>query len=299
MQIIVANAQYPITFHHSFSDWARHTSRWVSDAARRGATLLVFPEYGTMELASLLTEAEKTDLHRQVAALNDLKANFLEVFAGLAQQWGVLIVAPSFPVLEDDKTYNRAYVFSPKGLIGYQDKLFMTRFEDEDWGIQSAPAQLSLFDAAWGSFGVQICYDIEFPIGAQVLCAQGAKLIVAPSCTETIQGAARVHVGARARALENQCYVAVSQTVGDAPWSPTVDINYGYAAVYSAPDKGLPEEGIIGQMTPQQGGWLIQEIDFQKIESVRTDGQVFNFKHQRRLGYTLDGSALVVRRFQT
>ncbi|HAO47849.1 MAG TPA: nitrilase, partial [Runella sp.] len=152
-----------------------------------------------------------------------------------------------------------------------------------EWGIQSAPKVLTLFEGDWGSFGVQICYDVEFGIGAQSLCSAGASLILAPSCTETIRGATRVHVGARARALENQAYVVVSQTVGLAEWSPAVDINYGYTAMYCPPDKNLPEEGIVAQTLPQQAGWLVETLDFSLIEAVRTDGQVFNYQDHQRL----------------
>jgi len=167
-------------------------------------------------------------------------------------------------VLENTKIFNRAFVFSPKGLVGFQDKFFMTRFENEEWGIDAAePKQLTLFEADWGSFGIQICYDVEFTLGSQLLVQAGASLILAPSCTETIRGATRVHVGARARALENQAFTIVSQTVGNAVWSPAVDINYGFAGFYTTPDKEMPEEGIISTKQPQKIGWLIETLDFQ------------------------------------
>lgn len=172
----------------------------------------------------------------------------------------------------------------------------MTRFEDEEWGVYAAPPILTLFDCDWGSFGIQICYDVEFPIGAQLLSAAGAGLILAPSCTETVRGASRVHIGARARALENQAYTAVAQTVGQALWSPAVDVNYGYAAVYAPPDLGLPPEGILAQNPPQEPGWLIQDLDPEAIKNVRENGQVFNFKDQQRIGYTLHGKPVKVLR---
>jgi predicted amidohydrolase len=140
-----------------------------------------------------------------------------------------------------------------------------------------------LFEAPWGNFGIQICYDVEFGLGSQLLSSAGASLLLAPSCTETIRGATRVHVGARARALENQAYTVVSQTVGNAAWSPAVDINYGYAGFYCTPDKNLPEEGIIATMAPQKEGWLLETLDFALLETVRNDGQVFNFKDHQRL----------------
>lgn len=298
MKITLATAQYPITEFSHFADWQQHTERWVADAIRQGAQLLLFPEYGSMELSSLLPEDEKRDLRKQIVGLDRLKSAFIDTFSVLARQNGVVIVAPSFPVQEDGKVYNRVFIFGPKGLSGYQDKLFMTRFEDEEWGIQAAPPVLSLFECDWGTFGVQTCYDVEFPIGSQVLCAHGAELILAPSCTETLRGATRVHTGARARALENQCYVAVAQTVGDALWSPAVDVNYGYAAVYSTADVGFPEDGVVARGVAQEVGWLVERVDFELVKRVREEGAVLNFKDLKRIGYRFGSETIPVMKYR-
>lgn len=282
MKITVAAAQYPITEHKSFDDWRLHTERWIAEAATQGAQLLLFPEYGSMELVSFFPQELKEDIRLQILEMERWRGSFCEVFSLLAKKYGVIIVAPSYPVMEEGNPLNRVYVFSETGLAGYQDKFFMTRFENEIWGIHSAPKVLTLFEAPWGSFGIQICYDMEFALGTQLLSSAGASLILAPSCTEARRGATRVHIGARARALEAQAYTVVSQTIGDAPWSPAVDVNYGYTAFYCTPDLDLPEEGILNIMPPQTAGWLIQPLDLSGIEEVRTDGQVFNFKdHQR------------------
>jgi predicted amidohydrolase len=280
MKVTVAAAQYPITWHHHFKEWEEHTERWVREAACRGARLLLFPEYGAMELVSILTPEEQADIHLQVRAMARLEDDFRTVFAGLTDQYNVIIAAPSFPVQSGNQTFNRCFVFAPKGRWGYQDKYFMTRFEQEDWDVRRAPLRYSLFDTDFGSFGIQICYDLEFPVGARALCRHGATLILGPSCTETIRGSTRVHVSGRARALEQQCYCVVSQTVGDAPWSQTTDVNYGYAGIYTPPDRGLPEEGILATMAHQEPGWLVQMLDFDLIEAVRKDGQVLNFRDQ-------------------
>ncbi|MES2520901.1 MAG: carbon-nitrogen hydrolase family protein [Bacteroidota bacterium] len=278
MKLKIATAQYPITFHKDFQFWQNHTEQWVKSAIAQKAKLLLFPEYGSMELVSLFSEEIRNDIRGQVVEMDSLKKEFCRTFSELSIKYEVIIVAPSFPVLEDDKIYNRVFVFSKNGLVGYQDKFFMTRFENEEWGISSAPKFLNLFETNWGSFGIQICYDIEFPIGSQILCANGASLILAPSCTETIRGATRVHIGARARALENQCYVVVSQTINNAEWSPSVDVNFGYGAIYTTPDKDLPEDGILAIQQPQKAGWLVETLNFELINNVREEGQVFNFK---------------------
>lgn len=295
--ITIAAAQYPITEHQSFNHWKLHVERWVADAAGQKAGLLLFPEYGSMELVSIFSDEIRQDIRQQLKELNSVKDDFCDVFSYLAKKYDVIIIAPSIPVIEGEKNINRVHVFSKNGLTGYQDKFFMTRFENEEWGIRGGAKNLTLFEASWGNFGVQICYDIEFPLGGYLLSAAGASLIMAPSCTETIRGATRVHIGARARALENQAYTIVSQTVGNALWSPAVDINYGFAAFYSTPDKNLPEEGVISTMVPQKEGWLIQSLDLSKIETVRNEGQVFNFRDQQLLhtGF-LDGEVRIVRK---
>lgn len=296
MNLRIASAQYPIGFHKNFNDWQKYTSNWVEIAIKQQAQLLVFPEYGSMELVSLLNEEIRTDIRWQVQAMNDQKDNFCAVYADLAKKFNATIVAPSFPVVEGDFIYNRAFVFNSKGLVGFQDKFFMTRFENEEWGIHSAPKKLTLFEGSWGSFGIQICYDVEFGLGSQLLCSAGASLIVSPSCTETTRGATRVHVGARARALENQCYVVVSQTVGNAEWSPAVDVNYGFAAAYCTPDKNLPEEGVIASNSPQNEEWLIVDLDFDKIRNVRADGQVLNFKDMQSTHIGLIGESIEIQK---
>lgn len=296
-KIISAAAQYPISQHHHFRNWVIHTENWISQAVKNKAKLLLFPEYGSMELVSIFPEEIQSDIRRQVVELDRLKADFCQVFTELAKKYQVIIVAPSFPVIENGRPRNRVFVFSEKGLAGFQDKFFMTRFENEEWGIESGAKVLSLFEADWGNFGIQICYDVEFPLGSQALSSAGASLILAPSCTETIRGATRVHIGARARAMENQAYTLVSQTIGNALWSPAVDINYGFAAAYSTPDKNLPEEGIIHTMEPQKEGWLIQALDFSLIETVRDDGQVFNFKDQQRIRSEFASEKIEIQRW--
>ena len=293
----VAVAQYPITAFSDVESWKTHVEKWVQQACAEHAELLVFPEYGAMELVSVFPEIIQRDLHGQLHALQELLPVFIETFSALANQFQCTIVSPSFPVKLTEHFVNRAYVFSPKGLIGHQDKWFMTRFENEEWGITAGKKELSLFTADWGSFGIQTCYDVEFGIGSHHLCKAGALLIVAPSCTETIRGATRVHIGARARALENQCYVAVSQTVGNAEWSPAVDINYGQAAFYTTPDTGMPEEGILATGNPQRENWLIQELDLGALVTVRNEGQVFNFNDSGKTDQQFDGEMIQVKSY--
>jgi predicted amidohydrolase len=88
-------------------------------------------------------------------------------------------------------------------------------------------------------------------------------------------GANRVQVGARARALENQVYVAVSPTVGLAEWSLAVDVNVGWGSVLAPPDRGFPDDGTIACGALSQPGWVHAELDFAALRANRDHAEVF------------------------
>jgi len=273
----IALAQYPIGRPASFAEYEEGVARWCEDAAHRGARLLVFPEYGGMELASIFGPAVEGDLHRQIEAIGDVVPAVDDLHVRLARRLGVHILSASLPVVDPDMSgpVNRARLFGPGGGRGHQDKRIMTRFERERWGIRGGGAQ-HVFDTELGAIGVAICYDIEFPMIARALAEAGAGLVLAPSCTDGSAGCNRVRIGAMARALENQCYVAVSPTVGEAPWSPAVDVNFGAAGVYGPPDRGFPENGVLVEGALNAPGWVFADVDPARIAEAREYGQVFN-----------------------
>jgi predicted amidohydrolase len=199
------------------------------------------------------------------------------IHAELAQRFEVAIVAGSGPrVRADGRFVNTARLFGPDGSVGYQDKQMMTRFEREQWPIAPGEA-LRVFDVGFAKLGIAICYDIEFPLVARRLAEAGAEILLAPSMTEAKSGSHRVHVGARARALENQCFVVVAQTVGEAPWCAAANANSGLAAVYGPPDLGFPETGIVATGNRDEPMWLIADLDLDLITQVRQAGTVLNY----------------------
>lgn len=278
----LAVAQQAVGFYPCFEDWADAQAAFVGQAAADagGVDMAVLPEYGSMALASVLGAAIYGDLHAQLDALQALRDDYLAVYRGLARTHGIYILAGSFPVrLEGGGYRNRAYFCAPDGGLAYQDKIQMTRFEREDWDIGGSDA-LSVFDTAHGPVGVAICYDIEFPLIARQQVEAGALLILCPSCTDTRAGYERVRLGARARAMENQVFVAQSPTVGRADWSPAVDLNIGRAALYGPVDRGFPDDGVVAESDAAEGtgAWLHVTLDLDGLARVRQDGQVRNHR---------------------
>ncbi len=277
-KIKLASAQYNISYFQNWQQYSEKIQLWVEQAVQAGSEILLFPEYASMELVSLFNDDIIQSLDKQLAAMQDVHDQFLSLYQTLAQKHTIYIQPGSFPVRMAEGHYrNRAYLFAPEGLIGYQDKLQMTRFENEQWDI-SAGDEIKIFETRFGRIAINICYDSEFPMIARKQVEQGASLILVPSCTDTLAGYHRVRIGCQARALENQCYVVQSPTVGNADWSEAVDINIGAAAIYTPVDYGFPDDGIlaIGELNKAQ--WVYAELDLKQIANIRETGQVFNYR---------------------
>lgn len=275
----VAVAQYPVSAPRTWEEVAQQIGDWVSDAATRGARLLVFPEYAAMSLAALLDAPVRGDLRAQLAALQAYRDEYLALHQRLAWQHGVYVLAGSLPWrLGDGRYVNRAWLCSPHGGRAFQDKRVMTRFEREHWGISSGEPQ-AVFRTELGVLGVAICYDAEFPQLVRAQVEAGAELILVPSCTDALAGYHRVRIAAQARALESQCPVLMSPLVGEAPWSPAIDVNVGAAGVYGPPDRGFPADGVLAQGRLDAPGWVHARVDPAATRKVREDGQVLNHRH--------------------
>ncbi|QHQ35169.1 carbon-nitrogen hydrolase family protein [Algicella marina] len=271
----IAAAAYPIDWLDSWDAYAAKLERWVAEAQ---ADLLVFPEYGAMELASLAGREAAADLDACTQAVSDLLPEVDALHARLASRYGCHIVAASAPVATSEGFVNRARLISPDGGIGIQDKQIMTRWEREPWGILPG-GPLRVFETALGRIGILICYDSEFPLLARALFEAGVEILLVPSCTETLSGYSRVRIGAMARALEGQCVAAHSSTLGDVPWCPPVEANTGMGGIFGPPDNGMPPTGILAEGTLNRSGWTTAEVDIAALREIRRDGQVLNLAH--------------------
>lgn len=157
------------------------------------------------------------------------------------------------------------------------EKLQMTRFEREQWGITGGTAQ-PVIELGELRLGVAICYDAEFPLIVRRLVEAGANVIAVPSCTDGLAGYHRVRIACTARALENQCYVVQAPTVGLAPWSIALDENVGAAGVFAPPDKGFPPDGVVALGPLDRAHLLIADLELAQLDAVRRDGQVLNHR---------------------
>jgi predicted amidohydrolase len=272
----IATAAYPLDVMTSDAQYEDKIAAWVAQAAGEGAELLIFPEYGAMELATLDGLAVAGDLEKSLWAVSDRLEQADALHRRLAAAHGVHIVAASGPAATATRPVNRARLFAPTGQIGVQDKQIMTRFEAEVWDVIPGNA-LQVFDTALGRIGILICYDSEFPLLGRALST--CDVICVPSVTEAQAGYWRVRIGAQARALEQQCISAMSSVVGPAEWSDALGTSFGAGGIFAPPDVGFPETGVLAVGGLNVPGWTYAEADLAQVAHVRKDGVVLNRHH--------------------
>lgn len=275
----IAAAAYPIDWHNRWNDFVGKLRVWVRTAAEQGAELLVFPEYAAMELASLAEEANSRDLGKASAAVKARIGDVDDLHASLAREFGVHICAASAPLRrESGGVVNRARLFAPDGSRAFQDKLILSPFERDEWGLEAGRG-LTVFDTALGRIGIPICYDVQFPLVTRALVAAGAEILLVPAATRTLQGYWRMRIAAMARALEGQCVVAHAVTLSDADWLAAAARGVGAAGIFVPPDGSFPDDGVLAVGKMDTPGWVYGEVALEALREVRETGSARNFRH--------------------
>ena len=273
--IRISAAQYPLSQFSTLGAYRDKLADWVSRAAADKADLVVFPEYGAMEYAAAAGEAAAGDLAASLEAVAAAWPEMEAAHAEFARMYRLHILAASGPTRRADGHFvNRARLFVPSGKCGVQDKMIMTPFE-HDWGIVAGD-RLRVFETDLGRIGIAICYDSEFPLLVRAQAEAGADLILIPSCTEFVSGYHRVRTAALARALENGCVTVQSPTIGEARWSPAVDVNAGAAGIFAPSERGLSDTGVIAEGRLDEPGFVTASVDLARLIHVRTNGEMRN-----------------------
>lgn len=214
------------------SDALDNVNRLVAQAAEQSVDLLVLPEcaYPAYYLGA-------TDAYPNA---NDLSPDaFVDHLRRQAKKHEIHLVC-GFVDQRDGKLFNSAVVIDPQGQeLGRSDKTFLWG-DDNTWftpGDRIKPIESSL-----GTIGIVICADGRAPEVAMGLVAQGAQLLVVPTCwvnvaKETGRFAnAQAEFMIHARAIECQVPIIAANKFG----RETPDLAYcGWSAIYDAQGKQL------------------------------------------------------------
>ena len=273
----VGIVQWQMRPTNSFESWLAQVEYFVDSMADYQADFVMFPEFFNAPLMGL---GEQESQYEAVRFLAGFAERTREALVHFAVTYNINIIAGSLPVMEGDVLYNYAYLCRRDGTVETQPKLHITPHERRDWVIQGGDS-LQAFDTDAGRIGILICYDVEFPELPRLLAEQGMDILFVPFWTDTKNGFLRVQRCAQARAIENECYVAIGGSVGNLPQVDNVDIQYAQSAVYSPSDFAFPHDAIMAESTPNTEMALIADLDLDRLAQIRHEGSVTNRKDRR------------------
>lgn len=208
------------------------------------------------------------------------KIILVEQFSGLAVSYNINIICGSMPEVVDGTLYNVGYLCLRDGRIDRYEKLHVTPNESKVWGMQGG-TELKAFDTDCGKIGILICYDSEFPELSRLPAEEGMNILFIPFLTDTQNGFSRVRYCAQARAIENECYVAIAGSVGNLPKVHNMDIQFAQSMVFTPCDFAFPTNGIKAEATPNTEMILISEVDIDLLSELHQYGSVRNLKDRR------------------
>ncbi|XP_038657665.1 omega-amidase NIT2-like isoform X1 [Scyliorhinus canicula] len=177
----------------------------VKEAALKGAKVVALPEcfnspYGTNYFPEY---AEK------------IPGESTQVLSEVAKEHGIHLIGGSIPEEDGGKLYNACTVFAPNGsmLMKYRkihlfdiDVPGKICFRESE--AFSPGSTMCTFDTPYCKIGIGICYDIRFAELAHVYTKRGCQLLVYPGKFGMTTGPAHWELLQRARALDNQVYIA-------------------------------------------------------------------------------------------
>lgn len=274
----IACIQWQMRHFDDLESLLQQVEFFVDAVADYKCDLAVFPEFFNAPLMGLSPSDKAIDAIWHLAEYSE---DIVNAMSNLALTYNINIVAGSVPVIEDDELYNIAYFCHRDGRIETQYKIHPTPHEKQAWLMKGGDA-LNVFDTDIGKVGVLICYDVEFPELARLLSEHEIKLLCVPFWTDTKNGYLRVRRCAQARAIENECYVAIAGSVGNLPQVDNVDLQYGQSAVFSPSDFAFPHDAIVSETTPNTEMTLIADLDFYKLSQLQNEGSVRNYLDRRR-----------------
>lgn len=207
--------------------------------------------------------------------------DIIQKFSEFAISYNINIISGSMPEIKDGHLYNVGYLCRRDGTIDRYEKIHVTPDETKVWGMQGGH-EIKTFDTDCGKIGILICYDVEFPELSRLLADEGMDILFVPFLTDTQNGYSRIRHCSQARAIENECYVAIAGSVGNLPNVHNMDMQFAQSIVFTPCDFAFPTNGIKAEATPNTEMVLIADVDIDLLTELHEFGSVKNLKDRRK-----------------
>ncbi|MFN8187768.1 MAG: carbon-nitrogen hydrolase family protein [Gaiellales bacterium] len=230
----------------------------VARAASTGADVVVLPEKWNA--------IGSPDVFRAAAEPVEGGETFVAL-ASWARQHGITLVGGSLTELRDgrEKLSNTCPVYDPDGeLVALYRKIHMFDVEVggqvyRESGAEEPGDEIVICRAEGWQVGLTICYDLRFPELSRILALSGAELVTLPAAFTLFTGKDHWELLIRARAVENQLYVAASNQWGQiAPGKSS----YGRSLI-------VDPWGTVLACAPDEDCVISAELDRSRLERIR------------------------------
>lgn len=275
--------QWQMRLYKNLNELMQQAEFFVDAVSGYRADFALFPEFFNAPLMSEYNHLSEPEAIRRLAEFTEEIKNR---FAELAIAYNINIITGSMPEVINNDLYNVGYLCKRDGGVERFVKLHVTPDEAKIWGLQGG-SQIQAFDTDCGKIGILICYDIEFPELSRLLADDGVDILFVPFLTDTQNGYSRVRSCAQARAIENECYVAIAGSVGNLPKVHNMDIQYAQSVVFTPCDFAFPTNGVKAEATPNTEMILIADIDIDLLRQLNQFGSVRNLRDRRTDMYSL------------
>jgi predicted amidohydrolase/GNAT superfamily N-acetyltransferase len=276
--------QWQMRPYASFDELMHQVEYFIDSVAGYRSDFAVFPEFFNAPLMAKYNDMGEAAAIRELAKYTK---PVIDKLSELSITYNINIISGSMPEIVRNKLYNVGYLCRRDGSVERYEKIHVTPDEAKVWGMQNGN-KLQTFETDSGKIGILICYDSEFPELSRLLADEGMDILFVPFLTDTQNGYSRVRLCAQARAIENECYVAISGSVGNLPNVHNMDIQYAQSAVFTPCDFSFPSNGIKAEATPNTEMILVADVDLDLLRELHSFGAVKNLKDRRKDFYKLE-----------
>ncbi|APC96934.1 bifunctional GNAT family N-acetyltransferase/carbon-nitrogen hydrolase family protein [Francisella frigiditurris] len=275
--------QWQMRPYRGLDELMQHAEYFVNAVSNYRSDFALFPEFFNAPLMAENNHLSEPEAIRELAKHTKL---ITDRFSEFAISYNINIITGSMPEMKNGRLYNVGYLCRRDGTVERYEKLHVTPDEAKVWGLQGG-SKLEVFDTDCGKIGILICYDSEFPELSRILAEDGMDILFVPYLTDTQNGFSRVRNCAQARAIENECYVAIAGSVGNLPNVHNMDIQYAQSMVFTPCDFAFPPTGIKAETTPNTEMILIVDVDINLLRELNKFGSVRNLRDRRKDLYDL------------
>lgn len=249
---------------------------------------ILFPELFNAPLMQAYNDLGESQAIRQLAGFTE---RLRDVFIEKAVSYNINIITGSMPYLRDDVLVNISYLCRRDGTWDFYEKVHITPSEKDSWGMKGG-SKVKVFDTDAGKIGILICYDVEFPELSRIYAEQGMQILFVPFLTDTQNGYMRVRTCGMARAIENECYVALAGSVGNLPKVSNMDIQYAQSGIFTPSDFAFPTNCIKAEATPNSEMTIVADVDLDLLKELHNHGSVKTLTDRRKDLYDINWGGL-------